>query len=58
MPDEPSEPNETPRRYKWPWFLLAAVVLFIVLAIVWMSVAVHREREERGFDQPVPAGSR
>lgn len=52
------EPHEKPPRYKWPWFVLAAVVLFIALAILWMSIAVHREREERGFDQPVPAGPR
>jgi len=43
-----------PPRYKWPWFVLAAVLLFFALAVLWMSVAVHREREERGFNQPQP----
>jgi len=50
-----NEPNENPRRYKWPWFVLAAVVLFIALTIVWMAFAVKRERQERDFTAPVPA---
>jgi hypothetical protein len=53
-----SEPNENPRRYKWPWFVLAAVALGIVLAIVWMSFAVHREKRERDFNAPIPAGGK
>lgn len=36
-----------PPRYKWPWFVLGAVALGIVLAVIWMSVLVHRIREER-----------
>ncbi len=53
-----SEPNENPRRYKWPWFVLAVVALGIVLAIVWMSFAVHREKRERDFNAPIPAGGK
>ena len=45
------------RHYRWPWFLLAAVVLGIILGIVWMSVAVHREKEERNFSAPLPSQS-
>jgi len=52
---EMNESNENPRRYKWPWFVLAAVLLFVVLTIVWMSFAVMRERQEREFNAPVPA---
>lgn len=49
------EPNENPpqRRYLWPWFVLAAFVLAVVLAVVWMSFAVKREREQRDFSAPV-----
>lgn len=43
-----------PQNYRWPWFVLAMVLLGIVLAIVWMSYAVHREREERNFSAPLP----
>jgi hypothetical protein len=49
------EENQNPRRYQWPWFVLAAVVLFFVLTIVWVSFAVKRERQERNFSAPVPA---
>lgn len=44
--------NIPKRQYKWPWFLLAAVILFFVLTIIWMSFAVHREEQERGFSTP------
>ena len=53
-----SEPNENPRQYKWPWFVLAAVVLGTALAIVWMSFAIHREKQERDFNAPIPAGAK
>jgi hypothetical protein len=49
-----AEPNENPPRYKWPWFVLAAFLLGVALAIVWMSFAVHRERQERNFNAPLP----
>jgi hypothetical protein len=50
--------NEIPpkRSYKWPWFVLAAVLLFVALTIVWMGFAVHREKQERDFDAPIPTG--
>ena len=53
-----NEPDETPpkQNYKWPWFVLAAVVLFVVLAIVWVSFAVKKVEQERDFNAPVPAG--
>jgi hypothetical protein len=42
--------NQNPRRHKWPWFVLAAVLLFMALAVVWVSFAVHREKQERDFN--------
>jgi hypothetical protein len=53
-----SEPNENPRHHIWPWFVLAAVVLGVALAIMWMSFAIHRERQERDFNAPIPAGAK
>jgi autotransporter translocation and assembly factor TamB len=47
------ESNETPRRYIWPWFVLAAFVLAVVLAVVFMCFAVKREREQRNFNAPI-----
>jgi bacteriorhodopsin len=43
--------------YKWPWFVLAAVVLAVVLAVVWMSCAVKYEREQRDFSAPLPSST-
>jgi hypothetical protein len=46
--------KENPPRYQWPWFVLAAFLLAVALAIVWMSFAVHREKQERDFNAPLP----
>jgi hypothetical protein len=55
-----NELDEIPpkRNYKWPWFVLAAVLLFLALAILWVSFAVNREKQERDFNAPVPAGAK
>ena len=45
--DEQIERQRTPRKYKWPWFVLAAVVLGILLAIIWMALEVRKVREQR-----------
>jgi bacteriorhodopsin len=50
--------NQNPRRYKWPWFALAAVVLAVTLAVVWVSFAVKKVERERNFNAPVPAGAK
>jgi hypothetical protein len=42
------------RRYTWPWFLLAAVLLAIVLAVLWMSKEVERTRRIRDLNAPPP----
>lgn len=55
--NEPVE--DVPKRnYQWPWFLLAAVLLGIVLAVIWVGFAAHREKEERDFNAPLPAQGR
>ena len=51
---EPDEPQPKPT-YRWPWYVLAAVVLFVALSILWMSYAVRREEEQRDFNAPLPA---
>jgi len=55
MMNEPGEISPI-QNYKWPWFVLAAVVLGIVLAVLWMSFAVNREKQERDFNAPIPTG--
>jgi hypothetical protein len=51
------EPNEKPRRYKWPWFVLAAVVLGVALAILWMIFEIRTVEQERNPSAPLPARS-
>ncbi len=47
MADKPEK-----RRYTWPWFVLAAVVLGIALAILWVSREVARTRNQREWNTP------
>ncbi len=55
--DEPD--GNAPRpNYRWPWFVLALVLLGIVLAIGWMTYAVQREKAERDFSAPLPSQGR
>lgn len=44
-----------PSDYKWPKYVLAGVVLGIVLAILWVSYAAFREKQERNFSAPLPS---
>ncbi len=55
-----NETDEIPpkQNYKWPWFALVAILLFVLLAILWMSFAVNREKQERDFSTPIPTGSK
>lgn len=54
-----NEPGDNPSkaRYKWPWFVLAAFVLAVVLAVMWMSYAVKHERDQRDFSAPLPGSA-
>src|SRR5262249_7778098 len=46
-----------PRRYVWPWFVLAGLLLGVVLTIAWMSVAIRKTREQRDpmYSNPTPS---
>ncbi len=39
--------DSAPPRYRWPWFVLGAVVLGILLAVLWMTVEVRRIRRQQ-----------
>ena len=49
--DEPSA-NLPKRRYRWPWVVLAAFIVWVLLAVVWVSVAARHVREQRDFAAP------
>jgi len=51
-----SENNSPKQKYKWPWFVLAAVLLAIVLAVLWVAVAVKKVEQQRDF-APLPASA-
>ena len=46
--------SRPPRRYKWPWFVAAAVALGIILSILWMRAAVRAVERERDLNGPLP----
>jgi hypothetical protein len=50
--DPPLSPEPKRPRYKWPWFLLGATGLAVLLAIVWMSREVERMRRIRELNYP------
>jgi len=48
-----TEPNATPkRRYVWPWFVLGAFILAVLLAILWMSHEIARTKRIRDANSP------
>jgi hypothetical protein len=52
-----TETNPTPeaaRRYAWPWWVLGAVVLAVLLAVLWMSREIARTRRIRDLNAPPP----
>jgi hypothetical protein len=49
------EPNEKLRRYKWPWIVLAAFLLGVALAILWMIFEIRTVERERNPNASLPA---
>ena len=47
--------NNSPRpNYKWPWFVLAFVIVGFALAVVWVTLAAKKVAAQRDF-APLPA---
>jgi hypothetical protein len=55
MDPDREAPSARPR-YRWPWFVLAGLLLGLLLALLWMGFAVRRLRELRDPNS-IPAGS-
>ena len=51
------ETASTPRKYRWPWFVLAAVVLGLVLAVLAVAFAARKVSEQRDYNAPMPTTS-
>jgi hypothetical protein len=48
---------ETRPRYTWPWWVLGAVFLAILLAVLWLSGEIQRARRIRDLNAPAPPTS-
>jgi hypothetical protein len=53
MDEQPVNPPK--RRYIWPWFVVAALILQAVLVVLWVGNAAHHVKQQRDFSAP-PAG--
>jgi hypothetical protein len=42
MTGDLSTPEPPKGKFRWPWFVLAGVVLFFVVGIMWLMVFVQR----------------
>jgi len=49
--------DEKRHRYRWPWFVLAAFLLGLVLAILWMMFDVRAIEQERSLNMPSATNS-
>ena len=44
--------DEQPR-YKWPRYVLAAVLLFLAATIIWVILEARKVEHERDFSAPI-----
>jgi hypothetical protein len=56
-PNQQSTPEVARRRYTWPWFLLAGILLGVLLAVLWMSREIERTRQLRQWNSPPATAS-
>src|SRR4051812_22487162 len=51
--NDPDPKSDEPRpHYRWPWLVLAAFILAVALAILWMSKEIGRTRRIRDLNSP------
>ena len=48
-----SEMSDEKQKYRWPWFVAAAILLFVVLAIFAVAFAAKKVEQQRDF-APLP----
>lgn len=39
--------------YKWPKYVLAAVIIFVVASLIWVTVDVLKIKQERNINAPI-----
>jgi hypothetical protein len=56
--NQSDQQSQAKPRYRWPWFVLAAFLAAIALAVLWMSHEVDRARRIRDANAPAaPSGN-
>lgn len=45
-------PDEKPR-YTWPRYVLAGVILFLVVTIIWVIFESRKVEQQRDFSAPI-----
>ena len=50
-------PEPAPRQYRWPRYVLAFVVLFLVSTVIWVWLAVRKIERERDVTAPLPSSA-
>jgi hypothetical protein len=50
-------PAAAPRQYRWPRYVLAFVVLFLVSTVIWVWLAVRKIERERDVTAPLPTSA-
>jgi len=48
--DDSQGKGKTPR-HVWPWFVLAALILGIILAVIWLKFEIERTRQRRQYGE-------
>ena len=58
MPIQMSElDNNSPKRkLLWPWFAAAAALVFVVAAVIWVTIAAKEVEQQRDF-APLPSSA-
>jgi len=56
-PDPQPDDSATPPHYRWPKYVLGLVILGIVLAVIWVRVAVVKIEQQRDVNAPLPSSA-
>jgi hypothetical protein len=54
---QPEPGTPAPRRYRWPWYLLAFVIGWLAISVLWVTLAARKVAEERDLDAPLPSSA-
>lgn len=50
--EDTNHSTETKPRYVWPWFIAAAVIVAVVIAVVAIRAEANRVKQQRQFAIP------